>query len=424
MLENRGRARALLFICMAAYFTISVVFLLIDRTGATSDTKFYLTKADECIQNGVAYPGRHNEFDNYVQNPGYINYLILLKRLGFSLKGAYFLNILLSMVLLILLYLIAETVFGQPLYSLPVIFFLFPRNYAMNLDLYSDLLSAVMAYLCIFLFLKKKRSLAFLSGLILSAANFVRPEAAIFIVSILAYAAVVRIPRARVALFLAAFLAGVLVIGFINRARTGHFVFQSVTGGINLLLGANPDANGKGEIYPVVFQPGKAGYIPNASALSYVVKDRYWWGQAVRWIKEHPLRYVYLAIPKVYYTFRVDSWGINKLANTNVQRRELSTLPRAQKSLLLFVQLLNQTAYALILALALISVKRLLQRREAWLLAFIVISGAGFIGLLVGDTRMKYPLLPALLVLAAFSADALLARCLRCSRKPPVGFDR
>jgi hypothetical protein len=418
------RPRTLLVLCLAFYFVISAGFLLIDRTGLTSDSRFYLAKAEECLRHRAAYPGRHNEFDDIIQNPGYVNYLILLKRVGISLKGAYFLNILLSMALLVLLYFIAEKIFGQPLYSLPLIFLLFPRDFAMNLDLYSDLLSVVMAYLCIYLFLQKRRGLALLSGLGLAVANFVRPEAAVFVGSILVFALVTKIPRLRVAFFLAAFLAGVLVIGTINRARTGHFIFQSVTGGFNLLVGANPDANGKGEVYRMAFQPGKAGYIPNASSVNYLAKDRFWRGQALRWIIGHPLRYALLAIPKVYYSFYTDSWGINKLANTDLQRRQVGKLPAGRRLLWFFFQILNQAVYLAILGLALVSVRLLFRRREAWLLFLIVISGAVFIGVLVGDTRMKYPLLPALLVLAAFSADALLARHSRLSRKTAVGLDR
>jgi hypothetical protein len=309
-------------------------------------------------------------------------------------------------------------------YWLPVLFIIYPRNYALNLDLYSDLLSAALAYLAIFLFLKRKYSLAVLSGLVMALANFVRPEGLIFILPLLIYSIIKRIQPIRVIIFCSALLAGILLVGLFNYSNSGHFLSQSVTGGYNLLVGANPDANGKGEAYQIVLQPGKIGYISHRSQVSYIEKDRYWQRQAVDWIVHHPLEYSFLFIKKIYYAYYLDSWGINKLVNTNLESGRIHELAPSRRFFWLFVQILNQLVYMGIILLAILSFRDLKRKKEAWLFYLIIVFGSVFIGLLVGDTRMKYPLMPAFLVLASYSTGSMLDRFSRKLRKSSVGLDR
>jgi hypothetical protein len=420
--EKKNRSRV--FLLLSIYVAISLMFILTNRTELSSDAKFYNEKAEECLRFKTFYPARHNEYDDYVQNPGYVNYLILLKGFGLSLKGIYALNILLNVALLLILYSIAKDIFGYPLHPLIYLFVIYPRNYATNVGLYSDLLSVVLAYLALLLFLKRRKVWVFLSGFVLAIANFVRPEAIIFILSLFIYSLLKKIAKARFVPFVASFLCGVLLIGLVTYQGSGHFIFQSVTGGINLLVGANPEADGAGNVFRSLFQKGKLGYLPDSSSVSYVDKDKYWMSQALNWIKHNPRKYIGLFFMKIYYSFYRDSWGINQLANTNFSSRQVRDLPLAERAIWYFFQFLNQAIYLGIIILALYSYRHLIYLKASLILYLIPISGIIFIGILYGESKIKYPLIPVFLIAASYSVDWLIMRWRKKSGEAPVGVNR
>jgi hypothetical protein len=109
--------------------------------------------------------------------------------------------------------------------------------------------------------------------------------------------------------------------------------------------------------------------------------------------------------------------------NTSLESDRIHELPPGQRFFWYLFQIINQLAYMGIVFLACLSLKDLFRHKEAWLFYSIIIFGSVFIGLLIGDTRMKYPLLPAFLILAAYSAGTIPGRLSRKLRKASIGLD-
>jgi hypothetical protein len=385
------------------YLLISSIFILATNVYLVTDAKSYNKNAELCIEQRTLYPSVQNKYDSYIQNPGYVNFLVLLKKLGLSIKGIFFINLLLNIGLLLTLFILAQRIFGQPIYAFLIFFIIYPRNYVINMDLYSELLCIVLAYLSILLYLKENKYLSLLSGFLMAFANYIRPVALIFVASILLFSLIRKIPKVKIIYFTGALLVAVFLIGIINYQSSGFFIFQSVTSGNNLLIGANPDADGRD--YKKPFLEGKIGYIPDTSNMTFFEKDKYWRDKAIRWIIQNPAKYMSLFFKKIYYSYERDSWGINRLANTNLESDQIKKLPSVQRFFWYFFQWANQFIYILIVIVGLISVKNFDLKNDSLLFYLIILFGTIFIGLIMGDTRLKYPLMPSFLILSSYTVS-------------------
>ena len=156
-------------ICLVYYGAYSIL---------VSDPGFYVYYATECINNGTMYPDYTNYYDEYIFNPGYINFLILWIKLFGSVKLVPYFNILLNVGIVYLLYVISKQLTCQRIAYLTIyVFLLIPSFPTIALHLYSDQLFIAFILLAILPFVKSSKydSHFALSGVGIAIAQWIRP---------------------------------------------------------------------------------------------------------------------------------------------------------------------------------------------------------------------------------------------------------
>ncbi|MDX1359672.1 MAG: hypothetical protein R3232_12635, partial [Clostridia bacterium] len=228
---------------------------------------------------------------------------------------------------------------------------------------------------------------------------------------------------------LAAVLAVVLVIGTVTYIYSGNFVFQSVTAGVNFIMGANDDADGSYSQY--AFRQGRLAVIEDAENKTYVEKDSIWTSRAIDWIMNNPGKYIALIPAKLFYMYSVDTYAFSTFYNNKVRTSGSEYIkPLASNVLNLnfkeltwvdYVVILNQIIYMALLVMMLVSFIYLLVKkkntREVVFVLAILVLGTGMTIITVGGARYHYPYLPIFFIMSA--AFIYNLRSSRVSRKNP-----
>lgn len=221
-----------------------------------------------------------------------------------------------------------------------------------------------------------------------------------------------------------AILCVVIIIGTASYISSGHFVFQSVTVGVNLIMGANDDSDGS--YNRTVFNEGKIGGLPNSDEISYKEKDSIWTKKSIEWIIQNPQKYIKLVPFKLMYMYAVDTYAFSTFYNNekktsgsdyisplfeNVMHFQFSEFTWVD-----FVVLINQALYMFYIlfflgGLIILFVKKY-KPKEIFFLLTIIILGTGMTIITVGGARYHYPYLPIIFIISA-----ALFHQLFCSRK-------
>lgn len=386
-----------------------------------SDAHVYRTWGYQTAEYRSFYPDGDDVYSPYIFNPGYVNYLSVFFRHTKNDKIVMLANVVLNAMLGFFVLYIGYKLFRSMRVGLmaAILFFLFPAFSAEVALLRSELLFTMLAFGALAVFLSGWKFRYMLAGLLLGLANFVRPVAIVFLLPICGWALLRSIPLRRFAWLPACMVAVTLLFGWVSYRHSGYFVYQSTTGGVNLLMGANDDANGG--YSSEVFAEGKAGYIPAWEEVTFAEKDAFWRAQAIDWIKEHPFRFLQLVPRKLFYTYATDTYSFSPLFDNQVstESREyviglLDTLLHLRLGELRWqdvVVMVNQILYMLFWALSLFAAIRMLVRKRfrdaLLLLGSIVVLGMGITALTSGGARYHFPYLPVLILLSAYGLSTL-----------------
>ncbi len=392
----------------AGFVLLQIVAVLLLAKPQSSDAATYLELARRAIAYGSWHPPA--EDIRIVFAPGYVNYLVVLMRdFGFGETSILLMNVVLNVILLALIYAIASEAFSKRIGVVAAaIFTCTLSNYGVPLTTLSEQLYTVAAYGSLWLVLRGRFWTLVAAGILLAFANWVRPVGIVFFLASIAVIVARVGTRRRLIPYAAGCLVCVLLIGAWTYDRIGYFNFQSSTGGVNLLMGANDDMTGGFE--PSVFKQGKIGYVENIEALTFKERNDFFTTQALAWIKQHPWKYLaYLPI-KTYILWNRDSHFVGYLFGTyELYVKNGSTLLRAT---FFTANVLHQLFYAALLLLAGLSlvVPQLRRSRYTQLLWLIIALGTAITVVTVGIGRYHYPYMPAVTILAAASLATLWAR--------------
>ncbi len=351
---------------------------------AYSDSATYRQLALESSAAGWYPLERHLFSENYIFNPGYVNFLILYLKIFGTFSGIGVVNICLNCVLLWAVYDITARLASRKASYLAVIFFcILPSNILVAAVTMSDLFFAALIYAAISLFRRNPWAIL-VAGLLTGMANYVRPIALLFVVSMFLYAIVRKYRPADLVLFLAAMLAVTALVGAVNSRMTGETFVSGSTAGVNLIMGANPDADGS--YNDAVFTPGHIGYI-GQDGCSVFRKDSIWKSRAVEWIKENPAEYAGRAPVKLARLWLGDSY------------HDLVLSPQRWPSPL---KALTSLPYYIICAMAFVGLWR--RRRGifgVWGIYLLPVLGASAMHMLLyGGMRYHYPFMPVVILFA------------------------
>lgn len=411
--------------CLAAALLADALLLLIQIrlcmgfAGAQlSDAASYLELAQYCASMDTLYPGERDMFALYIFGNGYVNLLGWLFRLSPSMFWVYAVNIVSTQVIVFstadMAYRLTER---RQTACLTVVFLcLMGGIWGDAVAARTELCFIALACLSLCLMLHGGAAWLLASGVAMGLANWVRPLLVIYLPAAALYFLLRRVPLRRVAAYLAGIALVVAPVGAGAYRRTGKFVFQAQTMGVNMLMGANDDADGS--YVSTVYDEGKAGYVPEGSGMTFSERDAHYKQTAVAWIIRHPLRFLSLIPAKLFYFLATDTYGGSAFFDNVIQTDNLAYLLGLRDILLGHgarafgvgdaVAIFSQLTYMLVFALYLFCVVDSIRRRyiaDLLPLHLIFALACGVTVMTVGGARYHMPYLPIFCLCAAIVLD-------------------
>lgn len=401
---------------VAALFAAQVLLLLQNAGFAPSDDqKTYLYCAERAMESGGWYPSEINAKDSFLFAPGYVNMLVLHRRIFGTFGGFGWINLLMSAGILASVFFVAKKFFGKTaaacsalLYAAAYSNWFLPIGYFSEVPFAFSMSAAVAAAV-----LPKSKWANFaLAGVMLALGNWIRPLAIAYFMGIALYAALERKHAfARIAALCASSALAAAAIGFAAKSSCGIFAFQSATSGLNLAGSANKFANGlvgfgfeRDEFYRKKIPADFGG-------LNFAQKDALFRDAAARWIAENPAAYLSQLPLKTAVLLGFDTWSERFEKGTglsSIREKILSDRTFAVKYCAgLFVKSLAYYAALALFALYLAKNLKNPPRARNALAAAPVLVVALTLPFMVTD-RYHYPMMPAVWIYAGAALAGLL----------------
>lgn len=379
------------------------------------DALAYVKLASECIARGTWYPDVHNQYEDFIFGPGYVNLLIGIYHLFGSFSYVRLLNLLMNIAMVFEIRKLAGQIFSiKTGYYAAILYMLIFSNLYAPIAVLTDLPFTFLLLTALLLCNIRRLLPVAVAGVLIALANWFRPLAIVFLFVILLLFIVQKRrwqPYAALALPL---VLTVFLIGQSVKMRTGYFVYQAVSGGYNLAMSSFDEANGlvnfNGFGDPdnyICLPPGDYTYMERDSLLKRA---------SIRWISEHPFKYISQLPFKLVALYCEDTWAERvkpdmgfRVVLSKVQGNGLKLTE------LIICLLLKSIVYYIVLLLFLYYVWTnrcdLLRERNAYLL--IPVLGTAVTVLFVITSRYHYPYLFAITIYAAAGLDILLQNNLR-----------
>ena len=227
--------------------------------------------------------------DNYIFNPGYVNFLILQLRIfhDFTFNGL--IGLFLNILLLISIRSIIRNLIGvEAVRWGTILFCLLSSNWFSIIPTMTELFFSSLLYLSLTL-IRKNYWWLIVSGLLMCYANYTRPLFVIFALPVLLYMIYLHFGWKRICTYFVSYSIFTLIItGLVLKYTDARGTADGTTMGVNLAIGANDSMNGR-------YNKGacmKGEYVYIDDPMTAYDKNKFWRDGAVQWIKEHPLKYV------------------------------------------------------------------------------------------------------------------------------------
>ena len=262
------------------------------------DQQGYMRHALQCYGIGSTYPSVLNLYDQYLQSPGMVNYLMLQHFIfgttTFSIDKVF--NIILNVGIVLCIYHLARRFFNQSTAYLSVIIYcLLPTNVFAPIWLLSEIPYLFLALTGFCFSLSKKSWLVFCASVLFGLAHTFRPLVLAFLIVSVVYYYLEKRSLRYYLLVVVPYILVLYGIGMHNKVNTGIFVTSSTTGGYNLIMTANDRALARPE-FSIFDDTTNIAYVPNRQTLTFAEKDSIYKVRAIKWIAEHPVRYLSLYI--------------------------------------------------------------------------------------------------------------------------------
>ncbi len=286
------------------------------------DALAYRILAENCL---TWYPDTSAIYHSYIFAPGYVNILILLKRLFGSYLAVNFLNLVMNISLLFFLYSITKKLFLGNVAKVAVyVFMLMYSNSYIVIAPLSDLPYLFFVMFAIYLLLTADNKVwkFLLVGFLLSISNWIRPLTVVVWIPILLYMFFSNYKKISYICVISSFFIVQILIGYSTYYRMGLWITSSTTSGYNLLMTAsnNPKmglVNGNWKKDPFY-----ADYV-NLQGKNVLEKDKIWRNRAIQHIKEYPLDYLKLIPLKFLFLHSCDNWSERVLPNAGFSKEIL-----------------------------------------------------------------------------------------------------
>lgn len=408
-------------VCIMVLLQITALILFDGKQ--LDDAGWYQDKAITIADDNSFYPDENNEFNFYMANPGYINYLSLFYRLSDNDFFPLLSNIILSLLLGLTIFYITKKLFKRSVISwlALLIFSIFPMYIAEGLYLRTELPFTLLAFLAIASILSNYKGKFIYAGIFLAFANWIRPLGLVFLLVILITMLVNKEKIKSYIAFLIPIVCLLLIFGFATYQSSGYFAYQSATGGVNLLMGANDIADGS--FSWDAYQPGQLGYNENYDTMNFMEKDEYLMSTALSWVKENPWEYISLVPSKLFYMYSTDTYSFSTFYNNEILTsgreyieplvKNVLTLKFSNLTWVDYIVIYNQGIYMLLLVLYIASIIVILKEKKyhSLIILFgILFLGTGMTIVTVGGARYHYPFIPVMIIGTAYVIDYWLLK--------------
>lgn len=404
-----------LLLLTAAYFLWLLAVLLIFGYTPTNDGLGYVEYAEYCLTQGEPYPTTtiYNEIP-FIWNIGIINIVEFSLWLANNIWPVLLLMCLMKSIICLLTGLIAKQLFSQHIAIIAMIIFMcYPNNWGQSTMISSEIPSTCLAMTAVWIAVSQRN--LYIAGIILALANWFRPTATIFLISIILYLILLyrRHCIKNIIKIIAGYLLFIIIVGTSCYLRTGHFVYQAHSYWFSMVDECYDGA----EVAPHWGQPiwpeGTPRYIENHEQMNCFDFERIWRERSIYWLKEHPIQYLSKIPGRLYYMYQSDYDNITAFtSDKSSSEKNVITIPIRNLSTEIYtlttaqwLALLSLPVYILLILMSIKgSVILITQRlfRVLFLPLFIIVGGSlALVVVMHGETRFKDPLMPFFFILAA-----------------------
>lgn len=402
-------------ICWIIMLAAQVIIAATFSGDQISDAGLYVKLARQAAAEGKLYPSEQNLYDTYIFGNGYVNYLALIFTLSGGLRAVYYLNILWAQLLFFSCFFIIRKLLPKcgAEYYMTILFSLLNTFWAEIAAARTELIFTALCFFALAAAWSGKKCGYALSGVLLAAANWIRPMGIMFFAGVILLMIYKQEKLKKLIAPIVSFACVIAIIGGVSYMSCGRFIYQASTSGYNLYMSANDSADGS---YMSVFGEGMPGYIPPEKRAKMTFEDinDYYMRESVEWIKKHPAKYLSLFPSKAFYTFATETYSGSTYFNNEKSTGGIDYLKdlaqkftgasderiQAGDVLIIFNQLWYMAIFALFIAGIVLTFKNNLWRRFLHLYAiFIFCTGVTLV--IVGGARYHFPLLPIMIMTAA-----------------------
>ncbi len=422
LLEERDTRRAYLIMALLADMLLIFIqlWLSLNFKGVQyGDAASYLDLASYCAEHHTWYPGTHDMFAYYIFGNGYVNILSVFQRICPSVHWVYLLNILFTQVIVLCTADIAAQLTGrmQTGCIAMTMVCLMGGIWGEAVVARTELCFMAFALLSISFLMRSGWGFMLLAGLAFGVANWVRPLLVIYVPGMLFYLLMKRTSFRRIAVFFAGIAIVIALCGTASYQRIGKFIYQAQTMGINMLMGANDEADGS---YMSVVEEGEPGHIQTdgRGGFTFDEYDAEFKSRAIAWILENPIDFLLLVPAKLFYFLATDTYGGTSFFDNAIETDNLAyilslkdiLLGRGERALAFgdLIVIWSQAWYMAVFALYLLNILSSIKKRyvlDMGMLHIIFILACGVTVMTVGGARYHMPYLPVFAIGAAVQID-------------------
>lgn len=420
------RERKFYFYLFSVFVLLRLSLILFVDVVPHSDAGWYYKKAIELSQ-GLGYK-KGSEFTAFWP----VGYPALLGGLFYffsaSVLTGQLANLFFGCLSLYLIIKIAHHLTGSESITklTAIIFTLYPNNIAYSSLLLTETVFTALLLLACWIFIRKEDVLSgVLSGVVFGLATLIKSQTIVFPVA-LAFLSFLVVKSTRFKFVtLAKILAVYLALGVVlapwairNYSVFDEFVLVSTNGGISMLAGNNPDMvpDYKSDYAMGVGLMKSVGH-PYKPELE-VSKDAK--RMAQQWIKNNPDKFLALVPHKIWRLWAADGEAEWSYQATNAEYAKHKIIYRTTR-------IINQIYYVLIIVFALMFpvfyIRKSMDNGNPWIwlgyLFAMIITAISIV--FSGQSRYHYPVMPFLMINAAWVAIYLKERFAMSIRKPVVG---
>lgn len=418
--KNKIKIVSIVVLCI---FIFSQLFIIFWFTGEqVSDAKRYTSLALSIAEDGAWYPNTTHLHDRYFFGNGYVNFLSLIFRITTNVKFVFIINILLTQLLLGSCLFILKKLSYSPIvrYYFIIMFCLLNTFISEIVVLRTETIFTALCFFALAFLHTNKKHMYILCGIILAIANWIRPLGIAFLLGGIVIHICYKRNFKTILMTISSYVLTITLIGTFSYINCGHFVYQSTTFGVNLLMSANDNADGS---YMNITQKGEAGYIAPEKAKDMIFRDydKYYTDLSLKWIIKNPVRYLSQMPAKLFYLYATETYSGSSYFNNDIATGGMDYIKSIADKLtnhsnekILFGDILiifNQIWYMFLCVLAVVGMLiKSIRKNYTILYAYLLtmVFGTCITLVVVGGARYHFPYLPIIIMYASITLENLL----------------